>query len=181
MTVHPIPGKLSDHYDPRDRSIRLSEPVYDVQSVAAMAIAAHETGHAIQHREGYGPLTLRTALGPLVALGARFGIPAALVGLLLGSPFLIQFGVIGYVGALAFQLLSLPLEFDASRRALSGLDRLGVLNAEEQEGARSVLRSAAMTYVASTASAAAYIVYQAMLAGRWLLGRPSSPLPARLP
>ncbi len=123
VAVRAVQGKLSDHYDPRDKSIQLSEPVYGVPSVAAMAVAAHETGHAIQDKAGYWPLALRTSAAPLVNAAARFGIPAAIFGLLLGVPVLIQLGVIGYVGALAFQFLTLPLEFDASKRALAQLDR----------------------------------------------------------
>lgn len=181
VVVTPIPGELGDHYDPRTRSIALSQTVFGVPSVAAMAVAAHEVGHAIQHKVGYWPLAVRTAAAPLVNAGARFGIPAAFVGLILGIPLLIQLGVISYVGALAFQFLTLPLEFDASRRALSELERLQLLNEEEKSGARSILRAAAMTYVAGVASSAAYIVYLALLGGRWLFGKTPPVAPPRLP
>lgn len=181
VSVSPVRGKLSDHYDPRDKSIQLSEPVFDVPSVAAMAVAAHETGHAIQDRAGYWPLALRTAAAPLVNAAARFGIPAAIFGLFLGLPILIQLGVIGYVGALAFQFLTLPVEFDASKRALAELERLQLMSAEEEKGARSMLRAAAMTYVAGAASSAVYILYLAMLAGRWIFKIPAPVPPPRLP
>ena len=181
VVVRDVHGKLSDHYDPRDKSIQLSEPVYGVPSVAAMAVAAHETGHAIQDKAGYWPLALRTSAAPLVNAAARFGIPAAIFGLLLGVPVLIQLGVIGYVGALAFQFLTLPLEFDASKRALAQLDQLQLMNDDEKQGARSMLRAAAMTYVAGAASSAAYVVYLLLIAGRWLFGKSLPVLPPRLP
>ncbi len=181
VTVHPIRGILNDHYDPRDRSIRLSEPIFDTDSVAAMAVAAHETGHAIQHESKYWLLSVRSGAAPLANLGARLGVPAALIGLILGSPSLIQIGIIGYVGALAFQILTLPVEFDASKRALAELDRLKLLSREERAGTRKVLQSAAMTYFASVASSAAYVVYLALLVSRWVFGK-SAPLPPpRLP
>ena len=118
---------------------------------------------------------------PLVNAAARFGIPAAIFGLFLGSPVLIQLGVIGYVGALAFQFLTLPVEFDASKRAIGELDRLQLMTAEEQQGARSMLRAAALTYVAGAASSAIYVLYLALFAGRWLFGKPPLAPPPRLP
>ncbi len=181
VTVRPIPGMLNDHYDPRGRSIQLSQTVFGVPSVAAMAVSAHETGHAIQHQAKYWLLSLRSAAVPLANAGARFGIPAALIGLVFGVPFLVQLGVVGYVGALAFQFLTLPVEFDASRRALAELDSLNVLSGEERDGARAVLRAAAMTYVAGVASSAAYVLYLALLAGRWFIGKPAPAPPPRLP
>lgn len=181
VDVLPVRGVLSDHYDPRARSIRLSDTVFGVPSVAAMAVSAHETGHAIQHQARYWLLSLRSGLAPLANAGARFGIPAAAVGLIFGMPVLVQLGAIGYIGALAFQFLTLPVEFDASRRALAELERLEMLNEAEHDGARDVLRAAAMTYVAGVASSAAYVVYLALLAGRWFLGKPSPVAPPRLP
>lgn len=176
--MHPVPveavrGKLSDHYDPRGKVVRLSPAVYGVPSVAAMAIAAHESGHAIQDHVDYGPLELRTGLAPVAAAGARFGIPAAIFGSFAGLPILVPIGVIAYVGALLLQFLTLPVEFDASRRALSELDRLGIMRDEEREGARKVLRAAAMTYVAASATAAGYIFYLLLVGGRHLRRRPA--------
>lgn len=179
--VQPIPGRLSDHYDPRTKTIGLSEPIYGVHSVAAMAVAAHETGHAFQDHDRYWPLTLRTAFSPLAALAARYGVPAAVVGLLFGVPTLIQIGIVAYVASFAFQLLTLPLEFDASKRAIAELDRLRMVSDQDRAGVQSVLSAAAMTYVAGTASSAVYIFYLALFVGRWVLRRPAQPLPQRLP
>jgi len=181
VVVRAVQGSLSDHYDPRDKSIQLSEPVYGVPSVAAMAVAAHEAGHAIQDKAGYWPLAVRTSLAPLVNAAARFGIPAAIIGLFIGVPLLIQIGVVGYIGAIAFQFLTLPLEFDASKRAIAQLNRLQLLNDEEEKGVRSMLRAAAMTYVAGVASSATYILYLALLGGRWLLKKTPPVPPPRLP
>ena len=181
VSVRAVRGNLSDHYDPRDQLIGLSESVYGVPSVAAMAVAAHEAGHAIQDKARYWPLALRTSLAPFVNAGARFGIPAAVFGMFLGVPLFTQLGVIAYIGALAFQFLTLPLEFDASKRALTELDRLQLMTEVEKEGARSMLRAAAMTYVAGAASSAIYILYLALVAGRWMLGKASPVPPPRLP
>ena len=181
VEINPIPGAFTDHYNPQNRSIQLSEPVFGVPSIAAMAVAAHESGHAIQHDVGYWPLAVRTSAAPLVNVAARFGIPAAFMGLLFGITSLVQLGVIAYVGALAFQLLTLPLEFDARRRALAQLQKLRLLTAEEEKGVESILRAAAMTYVSGAASSAAYVVYLAFLAGRLLTGKTPPIPPPRLP
>lgn len=181
VAVRPVPGQLSDHYNPGDKSIHLSETVFSVPSVAAMAIAAHEAGHAIQDKVGYWPLSVRSTFAPLVNVAARFGIPAAVFGFFVGSPLLIQIGVIGFIASVVFQILTLPLEFDASKRALTELERLQLLNTAEKKGARSMLRAAAWTYVAGTASSAAYVVYLAVVAGRWIFGKPSPVPPPRLP
>jgi Zn-dependent membrane protease YugP len=172
VQIGPVRGKLSDHYNPRNKSIRLSEPVFGVPSVAAMAVAAHETGHAIQDEVDYAPLEIRTFLAPVAAAGARFGLPAAIFGSFLGLPMLVQIGVLGYAGALLLQFLTLPVEFDASRRALRQLEKLGLVNEEERDGVRAVLRSAAMTYVAGAASAAGYVIYLLIIGGRMVLRRP---------
>lgn len=172
VRVGPTQGKLTDHYNPRTKEIRLSEAVYAMPSVAAMAISAHESGHAIQDATDYTPLKLRSRLAPLAAAGARFGLPAAILGSLLGEPLWVQAGVLGYAGALLLQFLTLPVEFNASKRALQQLERLGLLGEREQAGARAMLRSAALTYVAGVASAAGYIIYLAFLGGRWIFRRP---------
>ncbi len=174
----PAPGELSDHYDPASKTIRLSEPVYGVPSVAAMAIAAHETGHAIQDQVGYKPFRFRSSLVPLAQMGARFGLPAAMLGLFMDSPLFIQIGVLTYLGALVFQFATLPVEFNASKRAMQQLEGLQLLNEEEQKGARQVLRSAALTYVAGVASSAGYLVFLALVGGRMLLRRPPAVPPA---
>lgn len=178
VRLQPAPGKLTDHYDPRSKVIRLSEPVYGVPSVAAMAIGAHETGHAIQDGVGYGPFRVRTALVPLAGLGARFGLPAAVIGLLLGAPLYVHVGVWTYVGALLFQFATLPVEFNASKRARRQLDDLGLVDDVDREGVKEMLSAAALTYVAGVASSAGYLVLLALTAGRWLFRRPSVPPPA---
>ena len=174
-------GKLSDHYDPRTKVVRLSPSVYGVPSVAALAISAHESGHAIQDHTGYGPLKFRTAVAPLASLAGRFGIPAAILGSFIGSPGLIQLGVLAYVGALLLQFLTLPVEFNASKRAIAQLERLQLVSDQEKEGARKVLRAAAMTYVAGVASAAGYIIYLVIAGGRWLLRKPPASPPTAPP
>ena len=181
VDVRAVQGKLSDHYDPRDKSVQLSEPVFNVPSVAAMAVAAHEVGHAIQDAVGYTPLKIRTSLAPVVNTAARYGIPAAIFGLLLGAPLLTQVGAMAYVVALAFQFITLPVEFNASKRALAQLDQLKLLNEQEHQGAKSMLRAAAMTYVAGAASAAVYVLYLVMLFGRWIFKTPAPVPPPRLP
>lgn len=181
VRIGPIPGQLGDHYDPRKKSIGLSEPVFAVPSVAAMAVAAHESGHAIQDEVDYAPLEIRTYLAPVAAAGARFGLPAAFLGAFIGSSLLVQAGVLAYAGALLLQFLTLPVEFNASRRALGQLEKLGVMGREERKGVREVLRAAAMTYVAGAASSAGYVVYLAILGGRFILRRPALPSPPLKP
>lgn len=174
-------GKLADHYDPRSLTIRLSELNYRSASVAAMAISAHECGHAIQDAVDYGPLEFRTRMAPVATAGARFGIPAAILGSVFGVPLLVQVGVLGYLGAILLHFVTLPVEFDASKRALAQLQELGMLRGEETEQARRTLRAAAMTYVAGVASSAGYIVYIAIVGGRALLGKPKPPPPIPKP
>ncbi len=172
VRVEPVPGKLSDHYDPRTRVIRLSQPIYEVPSVASLAISAHESGHALQDHLNYGPLKFRTAMAPVANFAARFGIPALIAGALFDNTWLVQAGVVAYVGALLTQFLTLPVEFNASRRALSQLEDLALMSETETEGARKVLRAAAMTYVAGVASAAGYVVYLLLAGGRMILRKP---------
>ncbi len=176
VRVEPAPGKLTDHYDPRRKIIRLSNVNYASPTVAAMAVSAHEAGHAIQDAKDYFPLEIRTAIAPLASLAARFGIPAAIFGGLLGMPMLIKIGIFAYVGALLFQFLALPVEYNASRRAVNQLRTLNLATESEQEGVRSVLWAAALTYVAGIGVAAAFIVFIAISGGRALLGR-RPPLP----
>ena len=143
-----------------------------------MAIAAHESGHAIQDEVNYVPLELRSALAPIAAAAARFGLPVAVGGMLAGMPSLIQAGMLAYAGALLLQFLTLPVEFNASKRALNELERLRLLSDQEKEGARKVLRAAALTYVAGVASSAGYIIYLVFVAGRSLFRKPPPPPPA---
>lgn len=172
-------GKLSDHYDPRSLTIRLSPENYEVPSVAAMAVSAHECGHALQDADDYRPLEIRTALAPVASAAARFGIPIAIGGSFLGMPLLVQVGTLAYVGSILIHFLTLPVEFNASKRAIAQLGDLSFITSEEEEAAsREVLKAAAMTYVAGVASSAGYLVYLALVGGRALLGRPKAPPPA---
>lgn len=172
IQVGPHSGKLSDHYNPRSKAIQLSEPIYDVSSVAAMAVAAHEVGHAIQDKIDYIPLEVRTFLAPVAAMGAKFGLPAAILGSLLGIPLFVQVGVIVYASALLLQFLTLPVEFNASKRAMRQLEKLGIMDEKDRQGAKAVLRAAAMTYVAAAASSAGYVIYLALLGSRWIFRKP---------
>lgn len=153
VAIAPCKGQLSDHYDPRSNTVFLSEGVYGSSSVAACGIAAHECGHAIQHAQGYAPLKLRAALVPITNLGSNLAMPLVLIGLLFSSfsyGFYIAFaGVICFATATVFQLVTLPVEFNASRRALSVLESQGIVSSDEKSGVRKVLWAAAMTYVAA--------------------------------
>jgi len=155
VTVRHVNGELTDHFDPRSKTVNLSDIVYDSSSVAAIGVAAHECGHAMQHNEDYFPLRLRSALVPVANFGSKLGIPIILVGAIFSAVnFLIPVGVILFSAGVAFQLVTLPVEFDASRRALETIERMGIVRAgAELDGAKKVLKSAAMTYVASAAAA----------------------------
>ncbi|MBC7360940.1 MAG: zinc metallopeptidase [Candidatus Aminicenantes bacterium] len=157
VRVERVPGHLTDHYDPRTRVLRLSESVYDSPSIAALGVAAHEAGHAIQHAQGYAFLVLRNAIYPIASLGSNLAFPLFFFGLIFsrsGANILMDIGILLFTGAVAFTVITLPVEFDASRRALAILRERGFLNAKELEGARKVLQAAALTYVAATAMAA---------------------------
>jgi len=154
------PGKLTDHYDPRTLAIRLSPDNARDASVAAMAVSAHEAAHALQDADDYRPLELRATIFPVVQAGARFGIPAAILGSSLGSQAMFLLGMLGYVGSILFHFVTLPVEFNASRRALAQLKRLGITRGEQEEDeAKATLRAAAMTYVAGAASAAGFLLF----------------------
>jgi uncharacterized protein len=162
-----VPGELSDHYDPKAHVLRLSEGVYHGRSVAALGIAAHEVGHAIQHAENYSPLTLRNIIYPVSSIGSTLAFPLFIAGLFIspgiGQP--LMYAAIGlFTLAVTFTVLTLPVEFDASRRALASLDRGGYLKADEMKGARKVLTAAAMTYVASAAMAIMQLVRLLLIA-----------------
>ncbi|HBP38412.1 MAG TPA: peptidase [Clostridiales bacterium] len=143
-------GQLTDHYDPRGQVLRLSESTYDSTSIAAIGVAAHEAGHAIQHDEGYLPNRLRGLLTPVAQIGSSFGPYLAIFGILLSIPILTSVGIFLYAGAVLFYLITLPVEFNASHRAIRVLEDQGLLTDEELGGAKKVLRAAALTYVAST-------------------------------
>ena len=166
-----VRGQLTDHYDPQAKTIRLSQNVFDVASVASMAVAAHEVGHALQDATSYGPLRIRSGLSPLATLGARFGPMAAILGATMDLPLLAQLGVLFFIGAILFQLVTLPVEFNASRRAIRQIDSLGLATDSEERGARKVLNAAAMTYVAGVASSTGYLIYLLLAGGKRTVGR----------
>ncbi len=152
VRVEPIEGELTDHYDPRAKAVRLSSGVYGSTSLAAAAIAAHECGHVLQDVQGYTPMNLRAALVPAANLGSNIGPLLVVVGLFLGSGGIIlsNIGIFIFLAVILFHLVTLPVEFDASRRALRLIDDFGILQGEENRGARQVLSAAALTYVATT-------------------------------
>lgn len=151
-----VSGSLTDHYDPRTKTVNLSDPVYNATSVAALGVAAHECGHAIQHAKSYAPLSIRSALVPIANFGSMLAWPVILIGLLFNtrsSGLIIDIGILLFSAAVLFQLVTLPVEFDASRRALVMLRTQGILSDDELKYTRRVLKSAALTYVASAAAA----------------------------
>lgn len=149
VRIERIRGNLTDHYSPNEKVLRLSDSVYGRTSVAAIGVAAHECGHAIQHQEDYAPLRLRSASVPLANIGSWVSWPVILIGLIIGSTPLAQVGIILFTFVVGFQLVTLPVEFDASARALRILNQDHILEGEEHRGATKVLRAAAMTYVAA--------------------------------
>jgi len=168
-------GFLSDHYDPRKRVIRLSPENFQGRSIAAVGIAAHEAGHAIQHARKYAPLALRNAAVPMASIGSSFGYVVIFIGVIMSSTPLNSITYIGLgliFAVVLFQVINLPVEFDASRRALQLLPAMGILTEQENAGARAMLTAAAMTYVAATATAILQLLYWMMRLG--LLGGRSS-------
>lgn len=158
VSIRNVSGNLTDHYDPRNNTLRLSDGVYGSSSVAAIGIAAHECGHAMQQHEGYAPLVLRSTLVPVVNLGSNLYFPIFLLGLLFSWEPLIYVGIACFALTLVFSLVTLPVEFNASGRALRVLDQQGYLSSEEMDGARAVLNAAAMTYVAAAISSLLQLV-----------------------
>lgn len=177
VPVQPVKGELTDHYDPRRKQLRLAKDNFVGNSVAATAVSAHECGHALQDADDYRPMEFRTAMIPIANAAARFGLPLAIFGSFYGSPMMVQIGILGYVGSILLTFLTLPVEFNASKRALNQLDRLDLISPDGREGAEKVLKAAAMTYVAGVASSAWYLVYLVFAGGRSLLGRPKPPVP----
>ncbi len=156
VVIEQTPGQLTDHYDPRKRVIRLSSTIYGGSSVASMSVAAHEVGHALQHADGYFPLVLRNNLAPLVNISSRFVWIFIVLGFLV-SPFLIELGIAIFLGVVLFQVITLPVELNASRRALAQLED-GISPAENIKPAKSMLNAAALTYVAATLTAIAQLL-----------------------
>jgi uncharacterized protein len=156
-------GPLSDHYDPRKKSVHLSEPVYGGASVASTAIAAHEVGHAIQHAKAYAPFRARSAMWPVVSFASNAWFILLMIGLFAQVLGLIQFAIVLFAVVVLFQLVTLPVEFDASRRALAQVNDMGLLATSESQGARKVPTAAAMTYVAAALAALTQLAYYAMI------------------
>lgn len=170
--LHDVPvdassgGPLSDNYDPRTKSVHLSEPVYAGRSVASTAIAAHEVGHAIQHEKAYAPFRLRSAMWPAVAFASQAWLFLLLIGLFAQIAGLMTFAIILYAVVVLFQLVTLPVEFDASRRAMAQISSLGLVSTGETQGARKVLTAAAMTYVAGALAALSQLAYWLLVLNR---------------
>ena len=163
VSIERVSGNLTDHYDPSRKVLRLSDSVYSSSSIAAIGVAAHETGHAIQHARNYAPLSLRSLMVPLANIGSRLSMPLILIGLLFSfassmGNTLITLGIIFFGLSVVFTIITLPVEFNASRRAIACLDESRILYSDEIDGAKKVLSAAAMTYVASTVVALANLL-----------------------
>lgn len=166
VAVEHVRGNLTDHYDPKNKVLRLSDATYGSSSVAAVGVAAHECGHALQHNVGYLPLRIRSAIVPAANIGSRLGIPIILLGVLLGSNyFLIELGIWVFSLAVLFQIVTLPVEFNASNRAMVMMERYGILGGDELRSTRKVLSAAAMTYVAAAASSILQLLRLILLFG----------------
>ena len=166
VSIESISGKLTDHFDPRANVIRLSDSTRNSTSVAAIGVAAHEVGHAVQYAKGYMPIKLRNAIVPVVQFSSYLAWPLVLIGLVLSAPALAEFGVILFTFVVAFQLITLPVEFNASSRAIKTLNSEMILDDEETKSAKKVLKAAALTYVASAAVAIGNLLRLLVLTGR---------------
>lgn len=164
--IEMVPGRLTDHYDPRADVLRLSEDVYNSRTVAAAGVAAHEAGHAVQHARGFAFARLRQALVPTANIGSSLAFPLILAGIFINLTQLITLGVIMFGAAVLFQFVTLPVEFDASRRALAALNTGNILPVDQVKGARTVLTAAALTYVAATLIAVMQLLYYLGLSRR---------------
>lgn len=170
VRIDRVSGNLTDHFDPKTNVIRLSDNVFSSTSTAAIGVACHEAGHAVQYSEGYFPIKLRSAIIPITNFGSKLAMPLILLGLLFSyvgsfSYTLVYLGIACFGLSLVFQLVTLPVEFNASRRAISAIEQGGILTEEEQKGARKTLRAAALTYVAATATALAQLLRLIVLFG----------------
>ena len=161
-----FPGKLTDHFDPQAKVIRLSDEVYGVASIAAVGVAAHEAGHAVQYATDYAPIRIRAAIIPATRIGSNLSWPLLVLGLIFNFQQLVWAGIILFAAVTVFQIVTLPVEFNASRRALAAIDERGMLTEEELRGARKVLSAAAMTYVAALLVSLAQLFRLLLLFGR---------------
>ena len=158
VPVKRVDGRLTDHYDPRDKTLSLSDSVYGSTSIAAIGVAAHEVGHAIQHSGGYVPLALRNNIVPVVNIASSLAMPLFFMGFLFRGPVLMNLGIFLFLGVIVFHLITLPVEYNASARAVTILGQTGALTGDELQGAKSVLSAAAWTYVAATLMAVMQLV-----------------------
>ena len=170
VRIERIGGNLTDHYDPRSNVIRLSDAVYGSTSTAAIGVACHEAGHAVQYAQSYAPIKLRAAVIPITNIGSKLAMPLILLGILFSvfaemSYALVYLGIVCFGLSLVFQLITLPVEFNASRRAMQAISSAGILTDDEQQGARKTLTAAALTYVAATAVALAQLLRLIMIFG----------------
>ena len=165
VPVRSCRGRLTDHYDPRDNTIYLSDSVYSAPTIAAVGVAAHEAGHAVQYAENYGPVRLRGAIIPATQIGSKFSFILLIIGMVLYSQTLFLAGILLFSLTTLFQLVTLPVEFNASARAIETIESQGLLEEDETGGAKKVLRAAAMTYVAATASAGLQLLRLVLLFG----------------
>lgn len=159
LSINPIEGRLTDHYNPKDRTLNLSADVGRASSVAAIGVAAHEAGHAIQDSAHYWPMSVRQTLVPAASVGQSLWFMPVMIGLVLNMSGLITIGLVFFAAVVLFQLVTLPVEFDASSRALVSLENQGLLAADEMDGARAVLRAASLTYVAGFVAALGQLIY----------------------
>jgi len=159
VRIERVSGHLSDHFDPRDNVIRLSESVHDAATVAAVGVAAHEAGHAIQHAHGYAPMKIRAAIIPVTKFGSTLAMPLIILGFILSFYGLVTIGIILFSTMVLFQLVTLPVEFNASNRAVTALDGNAMLTPYELTGSKKVLTAAALTYVAALAASLAQLLY----------------------
>ena len=165
VRVERVGGFMSDHYDPRTRVLRLSPEVFDGRSISSVGVAAHEAGHALQHAKGYLPLQWRTAMVPITTIGSNLAWPLLMIGFIFGALSLVKIGIIFFSAAVIFQLITLPVEFDASRRAVGVLRGQAIVTQTELSGVQKVLTAAAMTYVAASAAAVLQLLYFLLRAG----------------
>ena len=165
VRIEHVGGSLTDHYDPTKKVLRLSDSVYGSRSVAAIGVAAHECGHALQHKEGYFPLKFRSLLVPAANIGSRLGLPLVILSLVMGLGSLARIGVWVFAIAVLFQVVTLPVEFNASGRALRMVESYGIMNADEVDDCKRVLGAAALTYVAAAASSVLQLLRLLILTG----------------
>ena len=165
VEIEKIDGELTDHYDPRKKVLRLSNENFRGGSMAALGVAAHEVGHALQHKDSYGPLAIRNSIAPVVSFGSTLAFPLLIIGFLLTNNMLLDIGIILFTGVVLFHLVTLPVEFNASKRAIMVLEKGGYLTTDELPKAKKVLDAAAWTYVAAAATAVMMLIRLLILRG----------------